>query len=360
MRFPVDADLFVFFYTVGKILLSLPRLRRNVRNVPARYHIENVSDNALTESQARYFAPYDEKLAAMNYRPVCTYRVDNCGNNLLRSYVNPAETSRCVVLIHEQTRKNGGPGSVTNSCIMSFHTRFTDDMILTTRNMKQKSVLDRPPYQVVQECPQISEPSEMKRRHDARAQSMGCPVAPPADAARIFKAAQSEHERFCAYQVASGAYRPLPDGSGYAVGDKAHWRGIRNYLNPFAHRFSVRQFLPAAIVAAALPVLAFLKLSPAAAEAARHLGYPPLVAAEAVTLACYFVAGAIIGYVLERQTFVWVFLLTYVSVHVFVQANLGPIPYSALAGSVAYSVAQAKKRRRAVLLPQTPPLKAGY
>jgi hypothetical protein len=241
---------------------------------------------------------------------------------------------------------------------MSFHTRFTDDTIFTTRNMKLKSVLDCPPYQIVQECPNITEPSEMKRRHDARTQGMGCPVAPSSDPASIFKDVQSEHVRFCAYQLASGSYRTLPTGNGYAVTDKVYWRGIRNNLNPFAHRFSVRQFLPAAIVAAVLPVFAILKLSPATAEAARNIGFPPLVAAEAVTLACYLVAGAIIGYVLERQTFVWVFLLTYVSVHVFAGANLGPIPYSAFAGSVAYSVAQAKKRRRAVLLSPTAILKA--
>jgi TRAP-type uncharacterized transport system fused permease subunit len=71
-----------------------------------------------------------------------------------------------------------------------------------------------------------------------------------------------------------------------------------------------------------------------------------------VTLACYLVAGAIIGYLLERHTFVWVFLLTYLTVRLFTAGHIGPIPYSAFAGSVAYSVARAKKRRRAVLLPQ--------
>ena len=55
---------------------------------------------------------------------------------------------------------------------MSFHTRFSDDRILTTRNAKLKTILDRPPYQVVQECPQVSEPSEMKCIHDTRAQTM--------------------------------------------------------------------------------------------------------------------------------------------------------------------------------------------
>src|SRR5208282_3862383 len=151
MRFPIDADLLVFFYTAGKILLSLPRLHRNAPIVPARYDIENVSPSALTEAQARYLAPYDEKLAAMSYWPVCTYRITNYGRSLLRQYVNPAETSRCVVMINELALNVDGRRTFSNSCTMSFHTRFTDDTILTTRNMKLKSILDSTPYQVVQE-----------------------------------------------------------------------------------------------------------------------------------------------------------------------------------------------------------------
>jgi hypothetical protein len=352
MRFPVDADLVVFFYTVGRILLSLPRLRRSSTRIPVRYQIENVPANSLTERQARYFAAYDEKLAAINYWPVCTYRVDNCNANLVRQYGNPAETSRCIVLIHEQAANINGRLSVSNTCLMSFHTRFTDDRILTTRNRKL-SILDRPPYHVVQQYPQLDDPARLKRHHDARAQSMGCPVAPPADAASIFKDVQSEHERFSAYQIDSGSLRLLPDGKNYVTSDKALWRGIRKHLNPLEHNFSISRFLPVALLVAALPAFAVLVFAPAAAETARNIGFPPVVAAEAVVLACYLVAGAIIGYVLERQTFVWVFLLTYVSVRLFARASLGPVPYSAFAGSVAYTVAQAKKRRRAVLLPHS-------
>jgi hypothetical protein len=341
----------IFFYTVGKIFLSLPRLRRNATRIPVRYQIENLTGSSLTDAQARYFAPYDNKLAALNYLPVCTYRVDNCNSNLLRQYVNPVEASRCVVLIHELALRIDGRRSIANTCVMSFHTRFTDDRVLTTRNQKL-SILDRPPYHIVQEYPELDDPAELKRHHDARALGMGCPVAPAADPASIFKDVQSEHERFSSYQVANGTLRLLPDGKGYVTADKALWRGIRKHLNPFEHSFSVSRFLPVAFLAAVLPVFAVLHLAPAASDAARNIGFPPAVAAEAVILACYLVAGALIGYVLERKTFVWVFLLTYVSVRLFASASLGPVPYSAFAGSVAYSVAQAKKHRRAVLLTQ--------
>jgi len=211
--------------------------------------------------------------------------------------------------------------------------------------------MDPPPYQIVQERPEITEPSEMKQEHDRKAAVMGFPVPPPSDTASTFKDIQEEHLRFSDYQVSEGNYTLQPDGNGYALADKILWRGIRNHLNPFAHRFSMRRFLPAVLVAIALPLFALLKLAPAAAEAARNVGFPPTLAAQSVTIACYLIAGAAIGYLLERHTFIWVFLLTYLTVRLL-GAELGPLPYSAFAGSVAYSVAQTKKRRRAVLLTQ--------
>jgi hypothetical protein len=288
----------------------------------------------------------------MNYWPVCTYKIVNYGHNLLRNYVSPTETSRCVVLIHEMALRIKGKASPTNSCTLSFHTRFSDATILTTRNTKLKTIMDRPPNQVVQERPGITDPAEMKQVHDRRAATMGCPVPPPSDVVSTFKDIRSEHIRFAQYQVAQGIYKLNADGKSYSMTDKPHWRGIRNHFNPFAHRFPARQFVPAVLLGMALPFFGVTRLAPAAADAARNLGFPGTTAAFAVTLACYLVAGAIIGYVLERHTFIWVFLITYLSVRIFTGVPLGPVPFSAFAGSVAYSVAQGKKRRRAVLLPK--------
>ena len=356
MRFPVDADLAVFLYVTGRILFTaLPNLRKSVPHVPILYQINNVPEASLSESQAHYFAPYDEKLAAMNYRPDCTYLISNYGKSLTRYYVNPAESARCEVAIQELAPTVEGKQTFTSNCIIHFHTRFTDDRVLTTRNMKLKSVLDHPPYWVLQESPQIDDPAKLKRIHDTRAQTMGSPVAPPTNVPRIFKSVQSEHERFSAYQLSVGGYMPLPGEDSYAFSDKVHWRGVRNYFNPFAQGISARIFFPVASLAAALPVFARLEYAPAAAHALHVLGLPPELATQAIIRLCYFVAGSFIGYFLERETFLWAFLLTYVPVRLFTSGSLGPIPYSALAAGVAYFVAQVMKRRRAVLIPQPAP-----
>jgi hypothetical protein len=351
MRFPVDADLFFFLASIANVVSSVPRLRKlPTSKVPVRYEIQELPPQALTDAQAKYLAPYDEKLAAMNYWPVCTYRIANYGRTLLRNYASPIETARCVVLINEVPPLQGTRLPPTDICTISFHTRFRDGTVLTTRNMLDKSILTQPPYWVVQEQPGVTDPAQLKREHDRKAATMGQPVPPPSDAKSVFDDIQSEHQRFSEYQLANGGYLPLPDGNSYALADPVYWRAIRNHFNPFAQNLSMRRFLPAALIAIGLPLLALTTLAPAAAQAAVNFGLPPLIAARCVTLACYSLAGAVLGYLLERNTFLWALLFTYLTLRITMVLPLGAPPDGTLAATVAYAVAQAKKHRNAGLL----------
>ena len=322
-----DLDLIAFLATVGMIVFgSLPALRRNSILIPKRYEFQDLSSSGLSESQAAFFSHYDESLAAMNYFPTCTYRVTNYGHNLMRSYYNAADTARSVVMVVEVTSQVGNVRSLGATSLLSFHTQYADGTLFTTRNMKLKSILDRPPYQVVQDCPHISDPVRLKALHDSRASELGCPVPPPASAAAVFKEVQEEHQRFTAFQLAQGTYQALPGGNSYKLADKAFWRSIHNFLNPFVHRISLFKLILASLLGAALPVLGIVWLAPAVAHAARSIDFAPTVAVQAVILACYLVAGALIGYVVEQHCFVWVFLITYVAVHMVAGLKPGGLP----------------------------------
>jgi len=350
---PIDTDLTVFTITVANIVFgSLPQLRKNSIDIPVKYEIEEVAVSALGDGQAATFALYDEKLAAIGYWPVCRYRVSNYGHNLSRSYINPAETSRCIVLLVEVATNVAGLKSVGSSCLLSFETWFADKTLLTTRNMKLKSLLDCPLYQKVQECPYIAEPAEMKRVHDAAVAKIGCPVAPPSTATQIFKMLHEEHDWFSEYQVTQGVYRLNPDGKSYSMADKALRRGIRNYFNPFVQRFYTWRFVPTALLAVLLPVLAVFKFTPMAAAAALRSGFPLDSAIRAVMLGAYALAGAVIGLMFESAAVVWVFILTYIPMRIVAPGALGAIPYGTFAGVVAHFVCQAKQRSRSVLLPR--------
>jgi len=358
MSFPFDADLFTFLLSIGNTLGSLPLLRSlPTSRVPVRYELQEVLPQSLTDAQAKYFAPYDEKLAAMNFQPVCTYRVANYGHNLLRNYVNPIDTARCVVMINETPALPSPTPCPESSCTVSFHTRFNDGTILTTRNMALKSIMDQPPYEIVQERPGFTNLAQMKRDHDQKAATMGQPVSPPADTKSVFEDLQSEHQRYSDFYLEKGDFSLEIGADSYTITDQVHSRAIWNHLNPFAQNLSMRRFLPAAVVAIVVPLLALTVLAPAATHTI-HIGLPPFATGRLIVLASFVLAGAAFGWLTENNTFLWALLLTYLAYRLPYVLPFGAPPFGTFAAGAAYAVAKVKKRRQAHILSSTEPTSA--
>jgi hypothetical protein len=352
--FPLDTDLFILATSVANVLGSLPRLRSlPTSRVPVRYELQEVLPGKLTEAQAKHFASYDEELAAMNYQPVCTYRIVNYGNNLLRNYVNPIDTARCVVMINKTPVAAGGEPPAT-SCTVCFHTRFSDGTILTTRNMALKSIMDQPPYQITQERPGLTDLAQMKREHDRKAASMGQPVSPPAVTKSVFDDLQSEHQRFSDFYLKKGDFSLEIGSDSYTIKNKVHSRAIWNHLNPFAQNLPMQRFLPAALIAIALPLFALTKLGPAAAHSV-HIGLPPFATGRLVVLGCFLLGGAVFGALIPNNTFLWTLALTYLAYRIPWVLPFGAPPFGTFAATAAHAVALAKKRRQAFLLSSTDP-----
>lgn len=354
MQLLADTDLMVFLGTVGKILLTGPfHIGRNVRPIPVRFEIEELSPGSLSIEQQQYLEKFDKRFAAMNYMPVATYRATNYVQNLVRSYVNPLEPVRAIVMIVELTVRVGRQTSSVHKCVLEFFTHLADGRLLTTRNMQLKSLLDEPPYRIIQECPRVTDPGELRRRHLARlAKIDSAPLAPAADFASICREFQFGHERQTSYQLQSGTYRLDPSGSSYVLTNKVRWRGIRNFLNPFVQRFSPWRFLPAAFTGIALPVFAWVLAAPLTAQHTSMMGLPGGVASPMTMLAAYGLAGATIGYLLQRNSFLWSFVLTYLAVGAVIGFHENPLPYSTIAGVVAHYFGQIGKSSRLILQPK--------
>jgi hypothetical protein len=348
--FPLDCDVVAFLWTTATVVFgSKPNLRRNTRPLPVSYSRSIVDDAGLTEQQRKYLAPIDDQLASLNYRPVCTYRMTNYGTNLIRQYLNPADPASCTLTVVEVSSTVNGVKGVKNSNVVNFTTRFSGGKWLTTRNMELKSVMDTLEYRVMQDCPHITDIRLLKKKHDARATSLGTPVSPPAEVSAIFDEGQKEHERFCAFQVQRGILRINAAGTAYEVTDKAFNRGIRNHFNPFANRISLTVALFSILIGAVLPLFGILRLAPAVAH---QVGRVPRGFIQPTTLAilvCYIVAGILLGLIAESQNYVWIMLITYVPAHIVAGAALGWFPYSSVAHIVSYMVCQAKRRRQLVL-----------
>ncbi|HXN22428.1 MAG TPA: hypothetical protein VOA41_06770 [Candidatus Dormibacteraeota bacterium] len=351
----LDTDLLVFLVTVGTMLTSsLPNLRRTAIPIPADCDFEELSPEALTEKQRQFLEPYDKKLAALNYHPVLTYHIKNYGMNLVHRYINPGDPAAFMIIIVAVKTKVGSVESVNQSAFFNFMTEFADGKSLTTRNMKLKTLLDQPPELLVQDCPYVDDPAALKNRHDTRARSLGTPLPAPSDAARVFDLYQKQHHRFSDYQVERGSY--LRTNTGYLVSDKTFWRGIRNFLVPFAERFSTPKLLLAAILGTGIPSVTCLKLLPMALHEIQALGAPAAPSLTLILAASYVLAGAIVGLLLDTNVFIWAFLFTYVGVHLITGWWPSFIPYGAIAAVAAYYATQLSNRQRLILRPAVVPI----
>ena len=362
MRVFPDTDLMVFLYTLGRIVVLGPlhlAQNRSRRAIPTTLQYEELSPASLTDAQQKYLQTYDRKFAEVNYQPTSTYRTTNFGKNLIRSYVNPLESVRAIVMIVEVTVNVNGVVSSAHSCTLEFVSCFTDGTYLVTRNMQRKTLFDDPPFRVTQECPRVSDPGELRRRHLSKLEKLGrTPLSPPSDFASIVKEIKEQHQRFSQFQVERGAYRLNPTSGCYETTPKIHWRGIRNHLNPFLHlrRLPTWRFAVAALIGIGAPALTAMLVAPAAANRAQELGLPSFLGSGLMTLAAYALAGIAIGYCVQKSNFLWSFTLTYLGVGAVLGFHSYPLPYSTFAATIAHVVAQSAKRKRLILQPPLFPI----
>lgn len=346
--FPMDLDLLAFLATTGRILFgSMPHLRRNAVAIPAEYQYEEVLPESLTEKQRQFFAPYDKKLSELQYSPMCTYSARNYGANLMRRYINLTDRAACTVMAVEVKTRVDGVETVNLASNVSFFTVFTDGKELTTRNMRVRTVLDHPPEYIVQECPYEEDLAAMKKTHDARAAKLGVPVSAEMSVPRVFEFYQKQHRRFSEFQVERGTYERTP--TGYVVGKKAFWRGIRNFLVPFAERFSAARLVLAGILAVGIPAATHVWILPRVIEDRGLVGFDWRMMTVLVLSASYVLAGTAVGLLLEKSQFVWGFLFCFVGVHLLTGWWISPAPFGLIAAVVGHAVAGMRKRQRLIL-----------
>lgn len=345
-----DGDLLAFLWTTAVVIFgSKAQIKKNSRRVPLRYTLEELSESQLTSAQREYLRPIDAQLEAMNYRPECTFRATNYGQNLMRRYSNPADPASCELTIIEVRSKVGSVETVKNANVLSFTTRLSDGRRLITRNMPVKSVMDRLPHQILQDCPHVTDISALKRRHDSRAAQLPTPLSPPYGASAVFAEMQTEHERFSAYQVQQGIYRLSPDGNSYEITNKVANRGIRNFFNPFAGRASIPLVLFTALTGTVLPLFGILRVAPFVTANSHSLSLGPLPVSTLAIVACYALAGAIIGLSGGPSNYAWLMLITYVPAHLVAGWAFGWFPFTTVAHLACHYFRQARQRRALVL-----------
>ena len=273
----------------------------------------------------------------------------NYGSNLVRGYQNPADPASCTLTIVKVQTNVKGLVAVKNSSAVNFTTRYDGGKELITRNMELKSVMEPPAYKIMQECPHVTNLTELKNRHDTKAKSVGLPIPPPRDVNSAITEFDKDHESFSNYQLQQGIYKLSPKGDSYVVTDKAFSRGIQNHFNPFARRISITTILFSALIGAVLPLYGVLKLAPLAVEKFGTFPHSFIQPATLAILICYALTGVLLGLIAESQNYVWIMLITYIPAHLVAGWTFGAFPNSTIAFMVSYFVCQAKRKRQLVL-----------
>src|SRR5690348_18470197 len=78
---------------------------------------------------------------------------------------------------------------------------------------------------------------------------------------------------------------------------------------------------------------------------------PILELAQMVTLGSFALAGALVGFFLQKSNFLWTFIFTYLGVGAILGFHSSPLPYSTIAALVAHAVAQWQKTQKLILQP---------
>lgn len=352
MAIPFDLDVLMFLWVNLKTILGTKqRLRESNRRIPMKLAFEEIPAEKLTQAQKDYMKPIDEQLAALNYFPLATFHITNFnfGSNLRRRYGNPTDPANCSLTVVEVKVKVGEVEGVRNSWSVEFVSRFPDGRRLITRSKSQKSLLDQPPWWIVQDFPNVTNLSDLKRKHDARSRELGVPVPPTQDIHKVFDEAQAEHERYSRFQVERGIYKIAPEGGAYAVSEKIHLRALRNHYLPVGRRPPLSKLLFSALVGSVFPLFGILKLGPMLGGLHSSLPSLELGAAQLSIAACYVAAGMVIGYFCEGQNLPWIYLVTYVPAHIVAGWTFGIYPYSLLAFLANYYAGQARRRQKLIL-----------
>ena len=147
--------------------------------------------------------------------------------------------------------------------------------------------------------------------------------------------------------MARGTYERAP--TGYSVAKKAFWRGIRNFLVPFAERFSATRLVLAGILAVGIPAFAHLRVLPMLMENATHSGIDWRLIAVLMLIGSYVLAGAAVGVLLEKGQFVWGFLFCFLGVHLVTGWRTSPAPFGLIAAVAGHAVSRMRKRQRLIL-----------
>ncbi|MBZ5627880.1 MAG: hypothetical protein LAO06_03345 [Acidobacteriia bacterium] len=332
-------ELTMLLWVVGALVVfGIPTIMKKTM-LPRDLQFEEVPPERLTPRQAEFLAGYDTQIRALGYDDFVTYRVTNLkGANICRTYFSRNSWSRCTVAAVTVEKK-------MSTSWIEFNSNFSDGTMLSTRNTQFSSPFSRPPYQIVQLYPGVSDPARLKASHDQRVESFAARGQVFIDRNNFFDEFRKGHQRNCEHQASKKLMRL--DGNGiYRATSRLALRAIVRFLNPFSDNFTPARAAAGLLLGAGLPFAVTIASGPLALWASPHLGVTPEGGALLMTAGAFILTGVALGRLFQHKVFIWALLLGYLPTALMG----GPygLSFSLLMAWTADLTQRVRSRRRAI------------
>jgi hypothetical protein len=335
----MHAELMMLLWVVGALLVfGIPAIMKKTL-LPRDLQFEEVPPERLTQPQAEFFAGYDTQIRALGYDDCVTYRVTNLTTaNICRTYFSRNSWSRCTVAAATAEKK-------MSTSWIEFNSNFSDGTMLSTRNTQFSSPFSRPPYQIVQSYPGVSNPARLKASHDKRAESLAACGQVFIDRNNFFDEFRKSHQRNCEHQGSKKLMRL--DGNGiYRATSRLALRAIVRFLNPFSDNFTPARAAAGLLLGAGLPFAVTMASVPLALWVSLHLGVTPAGGALLMTAGAFILAGGALGMLFQHKVFIWALLLGYLPT-ALMGSRYG-LSFGLLMAMTADLTQRVRSRRRAI------------
>jgi hypothetical protein len=193
------------------------------------------------------------------------------------------------------------------------------------------NTFDREPDKFRQECPGLTDLTQLKRRHDQFSEQYRTRGPVFSDEKTYFAQVQSRYDKEASHQVQQKLMRIDPSTNEYRVTVKWALRMQAYMFNPFADNFTAMKLI-ATIAVGALPVLVslgqaqILRAMPTLDEQLHWIS---------LSVVAYTIAGICAGLLFKHKSFIWAFVLAFVPTLFLPQLVAHNLGLSFLMGCVA-------------------------
>lgn len=313
------------------LVFGIPRITSRVK-LPREFQWRELADQELSQDARMIFLAAEPKASGLFFILNKTFTMLNVPyKNEIRLYFNSQDATGLLVSVFHTSQRT--------MSVCEFTTRFEDGTELDTSNSNLSGVFTKPDWMKVERHPGMDIP-KLYEAHQKRVEEMKSRGIAPRQQAldKLMDEIKQSQDRQIEFQASNGILKPGKDAGAYQLTSKVAFRGVGNYLNPFAHDFTMRRMLVGGAVGVGLAFAAILLANYFNAEA-RLKELLPMLSPGKIAFLCYvpgfLLAGIAAGWQFPQKGFLWGFLISIPAVFLL-PAGTTPLMFSLVSAFSGY------------------------